>query len=51
MLAILFWVILILAAIGAFAPPSWVPGRYLGGGATLVLFVIIGLRLFRVPLQ
>lgn len=51
MLAILFWVILVLAALGYFAPASWVPGRYLGGGATLVLFIIVGLRLFRVSLQ
>lgn len=51
LLPILFWVILVLAAIGYFAPLAWVPGRYLGGGATLILFIIVGLRLFRVALQ
>lgn len=50
-LPVLFWTILVLAALGFFAPASWVPGRYLGGGATLVLFIIVGLRLFRVPLS
>jgi len=51
MLAILYWIILVLALLGWFAPATWPYGRYVGGGAQAVLFVIIGLRLFRVPLQ
>ena len=50
LLPLLFWIILILAILGTFAPAAWVPGRYLGGGATIVLFIIVGLKLFRVPL-
>lgn len=48
MLAILFWVILILSIIGAFGPASW-PG-YFRFGPMLALFVIIGLKIFRVAL-
>lgn len=51
LLPVLFWVVLILSIIGTFAPPAWTYGRYIGGGASTVLFVIIGLRLFRVALQ
>lgn len=51
LLPLLFWLILVLAALGYFAPAAWVPGRYIGGAAMICLFVIIGLRLFRVPLQ
>lgn len=52
LLAILFWVILILAAIGYFIPPSRYPfAPRISGGAALVLFIIVGLRLFKVSLQ
>jgi hypothetical protein len=51
LLPILYWIILILSIIGVFAPPAWAYGRYIGGGATVILFVIIGLRLFKVSLQ
>lgn len=51
LLPILYWIVLILSIIGVFAPPAWAYGRYIGGGAATVLFVIIGLRLFRVALQ
>lgn len=50
LLPVLYWIVLILSLIGVFAPPTWAYGRYLGGGATAVLFVIIGLRIFRMPL-
>lgn len=48
---LLYWIVLILSVIGVFAPPTWTYGRYIGGGAATVLFVIIGLRIFRIPLQ
>lgn len=51
LLPILYWIVLILSIIGVFAPPTWVGGRWLSGGSAAVLFVIIGLRIFRIPLQ
>lgn len=51
LLPILYWIVLILSIIGVFAPATWPYGRYIGGGAATVLFVIIGLRIFRIPLQ
>ncbi len=48
LLPLLFWIVLILSAIGSFAPPSWPVAFRIG--PVLVLFVIIGLRLFRVAL-
>jgi hypothetical protein len=50
-LAILYWVILVLSCIGIFAPSTWPNGRYISGGAWVVLFIIIGLRIFRIPLE
>jgi len=50
-LPLLYWIVLILSLIGVFAPPAWAYGRYVTGGAGAVLFVIIGLRLFRIPIQ
>ena len=43
LLDILFWILLILIAVGMFLPN--VPAR-LTPAATLVLFVIVGLRVF-----
>lgn len=51
LLAILYWVILILALIGAFVPNDYWPRAYIGNVAWIVLFVIIGLKIFRTPLQ
>jgi hypothetical protein len=51
LLPILYWIVLILSVIGYFAPVTWPGGRYLSGGAATVLFVIIGLRIFRIPIQ
>lgn len=51
LLPILYWIVLILSILGYFAPATWTAGRYVVGGASAVLFIIIGLRLFRVPLQ
>lgn len=53
LLPILYWIVLILSAIGYFvpgpAPVTW--GYRLSGGAATILFIIIGLRIFRIPLQ
>lgn len=51
LLPILYWIVLVLSVIGYFAPATWVGGRYLSGGAATVLFIIIGLRIFRIPIQ
>lgn len=51
MLAILFWVILVIALLGNFAPATWPYGGRVSGLAVVILLVIIGLRIFRVPLQ
>ncbi len=58
LLPILYWIVLILSLIGYFVPifnrpagqpgPGW--GYGLSGGAATVLFIIIGLKDFRVPL-
>lgn len=45
-LPILYWIILILSALGLFAPASWPYGPRVNGVAAVVLFVIIGLRMF-----
>lgn len=53
LLPILYWIVLILSIIGYFRPgpgtDAW--GYRLSGGAYTVLFIIIGLRIFRVPIQ
>ncbi len=48
LLPILYWIVLILSAIGAFVPFSY--GPRINSVAALVLFVLIGLRIFRIPL-
>lgn len=50
-LSLLYWVILVLSCIGVFAPPNWPYGARISGGAWVALFVIIGLRIFRMPIQ
>jgi hypothetical protein len=50
LLPVLYWVFLILSLIGGFAPAAWLPGRYLFGGSAAVLFIIIGLKVFKIPL-
>jgi hypothetical protein len=49
LLSILYWVILILAAIGAFAVFTY--SVHVFPLAVLLLFIIIGLKSFRTPLQ
>jgi hypothetical protein len=48
LLPLLYWIVLILSAVGLFAPAPW---PRVSGVASLVLFVIVGLRLFPVALQ
>lgn len=48
LLSILYWIILILAAIGAFAVFTY--SVHVFSVATLLLFIIIGLKSFRTPL-
>lgn len=50
-LSLLYWIILVLSLIGVFAPPDWPHARRVYGIAWVALFVIIGLRAFKVPLQ
>lgn len=47
-LPILFWILLILSVIGTFAPA---PYQVWGGRLSLVLFVILGLRVFPLVLN
>lgn len=48
LLPLLFWILLILALIGAFAPPNY---AIWGTRLALVLFVILGLRVFPLSLN
>jgi hypothetical protein len=50
-LSLLYWIILVLSIIGVFAPPSWPYATRISGGAWVALFIIIGLRIFRMPIQ
>ena len=45
-LTVLYWVILVLAVIGVFVPVDYFPVR-LNSLAVIVLFVLIGLKIFR----
>jgi hypothetical protein len=52
LLTILYWVILVLAIIGAFVPTeNWPFAPRITNGIILVLFIIIGLKMFKTPLQ
>lgn len=51
LLPILYWIVLILSFLGLFAPASWPFGPRISGVAAVVLFIIIGLHIFRIPLQ
>ncbi len=54
LLPTLYWIVLILSCIGYFqkTPESTAAWGYrISGGAYTVLFIIIGLRIFRIPIQ
>jgi hypothetical protein len=49
LLAILYWVILVLAVIGVvFLAATW---PHAGNLSILALFILIGLKIFRTPLE
>jgi len=50
LLPALYWIILILSIIGVFAPATWPNGARISGLSWVALFVIIGLRIFRIPI-
>ena len=50
LLPILYWIILILAVLGLFAPPTWSYAGRINNGAWVVLFIIIGLQIFKMAL-
>lgn len=49
LLSILYWVVLVLAALGFFVLQATYPR--IGISAELILFILIGLKSFRTPLQ
>jgi hypothetical protein len=52
LLAILYWVILVLLIIGVFTPvDAWPHARYGVGIASIVLFILIGLKVFKTSLS
>lgn len=51
-LNVLYWIILVLSGLGvAFVPTGSPNGRYIHGGSWLVLFIIIGIRVFKVSVE
>jgi hypothetical protein len=50
-LAILYWVILVLAVCSFFVPADIYPRAWMSNIPALVLFIIIGLKVFRTPIQ
>jgi hypothetical protein len=50
-LAILYWVILVLAVCAFFVPVDTYPRAWMSNLPALVLFVLIGLKVFRTPIQ
>ncbi len=46
--SILYWIVVILAIFGIWAPAPW--GK-LNSGATILLFILLGLRVFPIALQ
>jgi hypothetical protein len=50
LLNILYWVLLVLALIAIFVPGDIFPRAYVPGIIWIVLFVLIGLKVFRTPL-
>jgi hypothetical protein len=50
-LTIIYWVLLVLVLIGTFAPPEWPYWPRVNSAVFLVLFIIIGIKMFKTPLQ
>jgi hypothetical protein len=52
LLNVLYWIILILCLLGVVVVTTTYPNwHYVGGGATIALFIIIGLRSFRTEIK
>lgn len=51
LLPILFWVILALALLGVFVPPTWPNAGRISSAGLLVLILLLGLRVFPISLQ
>ncbi len=47
MLTIFYWVLLLLIVVGVFAPSDWTYAPRMSAIVTLILFIIIGLKLFK----
>ncbi len=50
MIAILYWIILVLSVLGLFVPAEWPNGRWVNSAAATILFILIGLKDMRVAL-
>ncbi len=47
LLTIFYWVILLLIVLGVFASPAWTWYPRVNAAATLVLFIIIGIKILK----
>jgi len=50
MIAILYWIILVLSVLGLFAPADWTYAPRINSFAAVVLFILIGLKVMPVAL-
>ena len=51
LLAILYWVLLVVGLVVSFVPSDIWPRAYIPSLIWIILFVLIGLKVFRTPLQ
>jgi len=51
LLNVLYWVLLVIALVAVFTPSEIFPRAYIPGLIWIVLFVLIGLKVFRTPLN
>ncbi len=50
MIAILYWIILVLSVLGLFVPAEWPNGKWINSITVVVLFVLIGIKHMQVAL-
>jgi len=50
MLSIIYWILLVLAVLGIFAPADWAYAPRINSLVWVVLFIIIGLKVMKVAL-
>lgn len=48
---LLYWIIVILCLLGVLAPATWTNSRYIHGGATVILFILLGIKVFPIPMS